>query len=209
MKRFFVWFMSFFSFNQSNYPGKRKSTFGVERRRWSEEDDILLLKLFENNGSLLYMSLVLNRTEQAIRKRLYDLGYKYDTKQQEAEALRRGLKDDLQAQYQPIIFEDKLEPQVVAPVLPESGPKIHPSFHGNHLYLLPLVKPVSRPQEPVPIEPTKKPKNNYKPWTPEDDKAFVTLHSAGHRPIDMAIVLGRSEFAVLTRHNRLGLLPNR
>ena len=212
MKRFFVWFMSFFSFKHNNYPSQRKSTSGVERRRWSEQDDTLLVKLFKDNGSLLYMSIILKRTEKAVWKRLSDFGYKYNAKQQEAEALRRSLKADFQVPYQPIIIPDKLEPHIVVPVLPEQDCHQIDPFYKNHLYLKPLVKPVPIPQPSAQVEPTKKPvkpKNASKPWTAEDDKAFVTLHLAGHEPIDIATVLGRSEFAVLAHHNRLGLLPNR
>lgn len=212
MKRFFVWFMSFFSSKQNNYPNQRKSVFGVKRRRWSKEDDDLLVKLFKDNGSLLYMSLVLKRTEKAVWKRLSDLGYKYNAKQQEAEALRRALKDNCQTVHQPIVVSDKAEPQAIGSVLSEPDCQQTNPYYKNHLYLKPLVKVVSKPQTSVPVEPTKKPvrpKNASKPWTAEDDKAFITLHSAGHKPIDIATVLGRSEFAVLTRHNRLGLLPNR
>ena len=212
MKRFFVWFMSFFSSKQNNYPNQRKSTSGVERRRWSEEDDALLVKLFKDNGSLLYMSLVLKRTEKAVWKRLYDLGYKYNAKQQEAEALRRSLKADFQVSYQSIAVHDQVDPQIVSPVLPEPDCQQTDHYYKNHLYLKPLVKPVPIPQPSAQVEPTKKPvkpKNASKPWTAEDDKAFVTLHLAGHEPIDIATVLGRSEFAVLAHHNRLCLLPNR
>jgi len=212
MKQFFVWFMNFFSFKQSNYPSQRKSTFGVERRRWSEEDDTLLIKLFKDNGSLLYMSLVLKRTEKAVWKRLSDLGYKYNTKQQAKEAIRRSIKTDFQVPCQPIIVQDKVEPQIVAPVLSEPDCQQTDPYYKNHLYLKPLVKPVSKPQTSIQVEPTKKPvkpKNTSKPWTAEDDKAFITLHSAGHKPIAIAIILDRSEFAILTRHNRLGILPNR
>lgn len=217
MKRFFVWFMSFFSSKQNSYPSQRKSTYGVERRRWSEQDDTLLVKLFKDNGSLLYMSLVLKRTEKAVWRRLFNLGYKYNAKKQKTEALRRASKADFQAPHQPIIAQDKVEPQMVVQDLSKPDCKQVDPYYKNHLYLKPLyfkplVKVVSKPQTSVPVEPTKKPvrpKNASKPWTAEDDKAFIALHSAGHKPIDIATVLGRSEFAVLTHHNRLGLLPNR
>jgi len=212
MKQFFVWFMNFFSFKQSNYPSQRKSTFGVERRRWSEEDDTLLVKLFKDNGSLLYMSLVLKRTEKAVWKRLSDLGYKYNAKQQESEAIRRSIKTDFQVPCQPIIVQDKVEPQIVAPVLSEPDCQQTDPYYKNHLYLKPLVKLVPQPQASVYIEPTKKPvrpKNSHKSWSPEDDAQLIQMHKNRHSIQWIASILARSEFAVLTRHNRLGLLPNR